>query len=82
MVPAEYAEIGRQLGEVGVLDVSETSRLVLMARYRNRMVHFYNEMMDAELFTVLSTKLRDIEGVVAGITRWMVAHPERVADGE
>ena len=81
-VPAEYAEIGRQLGEVGVLDVSESSRLVLMARYRNRMVHFYDEMTDAELFTVLSPKLRDIEGAVAGITRWMVAHPERVADSE
>lgn len=78
--PAEYAEVGRQLGEVGVLDPSLTARLVVMARYRNRMVHFYDEMTDAELFGVLSTKLGDLEDVVTGIARWMATHPEHVAD--
>lgn len=78
--PAEYAEVGRQLGEVGVLDASLTARLVVMARYRNRMVHFYDEMTDAELFGVLSTKLGDLEDVVNGVARWMATHPEHVAD--
>jgi hypothetical protein len=44
------------------------------------MVHFYDEMTDAELFGVLSTQLGDLEDVVTGISRWMATHPEHVAD--
>src|SRR5262249_44455567 len=39
---AEYADIARQLGEVGVVSSDLAARLGIMARYRNRMVHFYD----------------------------------------
>lgn len=80
--PAEYAEVARQLGEVGVLEAAVAARLVLMARYRNRMVHFYDEITDAELFDLLTTRLVDIDEVIAGVRHWLVRHPERVADAE
>jgi uncharacterized protein YutE (UPF0331/DUF86 family) len=32
----------------------ELLRLVLMARYRNRMVHFYGEVTDEELYRILT----------------------------
>jgi uncharacterized protein YutE (UPF0331/DUF86 family) len=80
--PAEYAEVARQLGEVGVVDAPLASRLVLMARYRNRMVHFYDEITDAELFRIVTQELGDLEGVISAVTGWMLAHPDRVADGE
>ena len=42
--PAEYAEVARQLGEVGVVGPELAGTLGKMARYRNRMVHFYDEI--------------------------------------
>jgi uncharacterized protein YutE (UPF0331/DUF86 family) len=80
--PAEYAEVARQLGEVGVVDTALAERLGIMARYRNRMVHFYDEITDQELFAILSREMVDIEHVVAAILEWLAAHPERVAERE
>lgn len=76
--PAEYADIARQLGEVGVIDGPRSSRLITMARYRNRMVHFYAEISDEELFGILSREITDIEDLVAAITGWLNAHPDRL----
>lgn len=77
--PAEYSEVARQLGEVGILDASTASKFSVMARYRNRMVHFYDEISDVELYGILSRELTDIEGVVVAVTSWLAAHPEQVA---
>lgn len=80
--PAEYAEVARQLGEVNVVDATLAARLGLMARYRNRMVHFYDEITDQELFNIVTTELGDIEAVVSAVTRWLAAHPDLVAETE
>ena len=80
--PAEYGEVARQLAEVGVVNQQLAARLVLMARYRNRMVHFYDEISDQELFTILTSELGDIEAVIAGVTAWLADHPDRMSEGE
>ena len=78
--PAEYAEVARQLGEVGVLAPALATRLGLMARYRNRMVHFYDEITDEELFRILTGELGDIENVVSAVNEWLAAHPDRSSE--
>jgi uncharacterized protein YutE (UPF0331/DUF86 family) len=80
--PAEYGEVARQLGEVGVVSPELAVRLTLMARYRNRMVHFYDEITDQELYGILTGELGDIEAVIAGVTSWLADHPDRVRPGE
>lgn len=80
--PAEYAEVARQLGDVNVVDATLAARLGLMARYRNRMVHFYDEITDQELFNIVTTELGDIEAVVSAVTKWLAAHPDRVTETE
>ena len=80
--PAEYGEVARQLGEVGVVSADLAARLSVMARYRNRMVHFYDEITDQELFAILTGELGDIEAVIAGVTSWLSDHPDRVRPGE
>jgi uncharacterized protein YutE (UPF0331/DUF86 family) len=80
--PAEYAEVARQLGEVGVVDSVRAARLILMARYRNRMVHFYDEITDEELYRILTGELGDIEDLVAAVIGWLAANPDRVSDKE
>ena len=74
--PAEYGEVARQLGEVGVVNSELAARLSLMAGYRNRMVHFYDEITDQELFAILTGELGDIEAVIAGVTSWLADHPD------
>ena len=80
--PAEYAEVARQLGEVGVVARDRSERLVLMARYRNRFVHVYGQVTDAELYELLTRRLGDIEEIVDEIATWMARHPERCTDRE
>lgn len=75
--PAEYAEVARQLEETGVLDAALGGRLSLMARYRNRMVHFYDEIGDDELLGILKTGPADVESVLAALVSWVDANPDR-----
>jgi uncharacterized protein YutE (UPF0331/DUF86 family) len=78
--PAEYAVVARELGEVGVTTADVATRLVSMARYRNRMVHFYDEVTERELFELLTTRLDDFEKVIGDVTQWMAKHPDRVSE--
>lgn len=80
--PAEYAEVARQLGEVGVVNSELAERLAILARYRNRMVHFYDEITDRELFDILTRDLHDVEDVLSTILEWLAAHPDRVTEQE
>jgi uncharacterized protein YutE (UPF0331/DUF86 family) len=74
----EYAAIADRLGEVGVLMPSEASLLREMARYRNRMVHFYNEITVSELYGIITEELGDFATIRSSITSWLAEHPEQV----
>ncbi len=63
----EYKEIADALGEKGVLTNGLSSRLRLMAGYRNRLVHFYHEVSARELYSILKNNLRDMENFVKEI---------------
>lgn len=80
--PSEYSEVARQLGDVGVVSREQSERLVLMARYRNRLVHGYDEVTARELYELLARRLDDIEEMVTAVTTWMAEHPDRVSDGD
>lgn len=80
--PSEYAEAARQLGQAGVLTPAQAERLVRMARYRNRLVHGYDQVTAPELYELLARRRQDVDATVGAITDWMAAHPERVADQE
>jgi uncharacterized protein YutE (UPF0331/DUF86 family) len=67
---AEYREIGPRLHESGVLSLETADRLRLMARYRNRMVHFYDEVGPEELYEIVTGHLGDVEQVLDEIRRW------------
>jgi uncharacterized protein YutE (UPF0331/DUF86 family) len=80
--PAEYGEVARQLGEVGVVEAPLAERLVLMARYHNRMVHFYDEITEEELYRILTRELGDLEAVISAVTDWLAEHADRVASDD
>ncbi len=74
----EYKEIASGLRETGIIDESGEKILLKLAGYRNRMVHFYHEITDNELYDICSMQLNDIESIVGAITRWIENHPDMI----
>lgn len=76
----EYSGIGPALARHGVLGAATAERLAVMARYRNRLVHFYDEITDAELFGILTGRRGEILSAADEMRRWLSEHPEQVRD--
>lgn len=80
-VPAtDYKAVARGLLQHGVVAVELSERLTDMAGYRNRMVHFYDEVTPGELYEILTAHLGDVEAAVAAIQSWMKEHSELLDD--
>jgi uncharacterized protein YutE (UPF0331/DUF86 family) len=67
----EYKEIAKALGENNVVTKEFAERLVLMAGYRNRLIHFYHEVSDKEIYSILKNKLGDMEIFVQEIKEFL-----------
>jgi uncharacterized protein YutE (UPF0331/DUF86 family) len=68
----EYKDIARALGKKGVVSGACAETLVLMAGYRNRLVHFYHEIGEKELYAILQENLGDIETFIAEIKNFII----------
>ena len=67
----EYKDIARGLGKSGVLSQTLIDKLVEMAGYRNRIVHFYHEITDEELYQILQTDLKDFRHFLEEIGQFL-----------
>jgi len=74
----EYKQIPRYLLEEGVIAESDAALLRDMAGYRNRMVHFYDEVSPEELYEICTKRLGDIEQVISSIVDWLNSHPDMI----
>jgi uncharacterized protein YutE (UPF0331/DUF86 family) len=77
----EYKQVAVALQGEGVLDERTGSALVEMAGYRNRLVHFYDEVGAGELYEICTRRLGDVRDVREQLLAWLRANPERV-DGD
>lgn len=75
---AEYRDVARGLEEAGVLHPPESTLLLRMAGYRNRLVHFYHEVSVEELYQICTQGLADIERVLEALERWLREHPDHL----
>ncbi len=73
---AEYKEVATALQGTAILDVESARLLREMAGYRNRIVHFYHEIADDELFEICTRQLTDIEAIRERLLSWLRAHPD------
>jgi len=63
-----YAEIAMQMGEQGIVgNTFAKDKLTKMAKYRNRLVHFYADIMPDELYEIIHRNLEDIEVFLSAI---------------
>ena len=72
----EYKETASVLMDGGVLDEEACLLFKTLAGYRNRMVHFYNEISDEELFEICACQLADIPETASIIKGWIHQHQE------
>ncbi len=75
---AEYKQISRELVKFEILSKEHSEKLRILAGYRNRMVHFYHEITDHELYEICSQELGDIEQVLEEILTWIKNHPDMI----
>ena len=66
-LPEDYADAFRVLEENGIIDGELTHHLILMARFRNRLVHIYWDVDDSMIYRIITEDVRDIEEFLSHI---------------
>lgn len=66
-IPSSSAEAVKLLTEHGVLDKDKEHALVQMVKFRNRIVHLYQEVDDSEIYRILQENLDDIKGFIQAV---------------
>jgi len=74
----EHKAVASRLGAHGVLDPDLVRRMTQMADYRNRLVHFYDEVTREDIYEICTGSIDDVAAVASAIAAWVSAHPERV----
>lgn len=72
----EYKQIAEELERRGVLASDSAHRLRVLAGYRNRMVHFYHDVTEVELYGICTREISDLLAVRDAYVKWLKAHPE------
>ena len=75
---SEYKEIADALKGSGVLTREQSDLLKILAGYRNRLVHFYHEVSQDELYQICSTRLGDVVAARDAFRAWFDSHPDLV----
>jgi len=66
-IPNTSAEAVKLLIKHGILDKDKEHSLVQMVKFRNRIVHLYQEVDDAEIYRILQENLKDIKGFIQAV---------------
>ena len=74
----EYKQVSHLLRTSGVLAAEDADLLERMAGYRNRMVHFYHEIGEKELYELSTRRVADIERVLERMLTWIRENPDRI----
>ncbi len=74
----EFKKIADELEYKGGLSRESAQIMRILAGYRNRMVHFYHEVTQEELYSICSQELKDILFLKESLVEWIKAHPENV----
>ena len=76
--PFTYKEMAIALGDKGVVDKEFADRtLMKMAGYRNRLIHFYDEVTSEELFNVICDQLSDFDTFAKAIVK-LINDPQKL----
>jgi len=74
----EYKEVAKELGKKGIVTKAYSEKLIKMAGYRNRLVHFYKEINHEELYSILKKDLSDIEQFLEEMQRFLTKYHKKM----
>jgi len=77
----EYKDVPRALRAAGILNEVDGAALLEMAGYRNRLVHFYDEVTTPELYEICVRRMDDVRRVRDALLAWLREHAQSV-DGD
>ena len=66
-IPGTSAEAVKLIIEHGVLGKEKELSLMQMVKFRNRIVHLYQEVDDSEIYRILQENLDDIKGFIQAV---------------
>jgi uncharacterized protein YutE (UPF0331/DUF86 family) len=67
---SEYKEIARELERKRILSRDDAQLLQTLAGYQNRLVHFYHEVTNEELYRICRDELGDISTIRRSYVSW------------
>jgi len=70
-IPASYAEAFDLLEKAGIVDSVAAEDLRRMARFRNRIVHFYGQVDLGMVYRLLQDRLTDFDRYLVAIERYL-----------
>jgi len=70
-VPSSYAEAFDLIERAAIVDAAHAERLRRMARFRNRIVHFYGDVDLKTVYGFLKDHLGDFDRYLAAIERYL-----------
>jgi len=76
--PAEYKEVAAMSASAGLLSEGQGALMMRIAGYRNRLVHFYDEVSENELYDICSSQLGDVRALLDALLEWVRRHPEAI----
>ncbi|WP_434509824.1 type VII toxin-antitoxin system HepT family RNase toxin [Desulfitobacterium sp. AusDCA] len=68
-VPATSADAVKLLSEHGLFNEQQTLRTIQMIKFRNRIVHLYQEVNNEQVYEILQTGLSDIQEFIDQIEK-------------
>lgn len=74
----EHKQIADELAKAQILPLESARRLRILAGYRNRMVYFYHDVTEQELYAICSCELGDILAIGGAFKTWIENHPESI----
>lgn len=75
--PDSYADAFVILAENGVLTAEQAKQFSMMARFRNKIVHYYEKVEPDLVFGIFKTRLQDFDVFVAAIRDWLARREGR-----
>lgn len=69
--PSSYADAFLVLAENRILDFDAAQKYVLIAQFRNKLVHYYEKIEPEQVFAIYRNHLQDIDQFLASIQLWM-----------
>jgi len=73
----EYKDIGQELFAQGIVTRDQAELFRRIAGYRNRMVHFYHEVDNEELYLLCTRNLQDLETLLDELLDWLRNNPDK-----